>query len=501
MNPLPYPTIRWSQETPGAAAVIDRSGVISYAELETRIVAGALLLQELGVHAGDRVIICAANSVEWIIAAHAITRIGAVLVPITVRLNSANAASHRESLKPALILIDVERFSFWFQNRGGRRLVFTLEEFAEHARRFTGSNETIKNTIEPETLHSIVFTSGTAGVPKGVCLSFRNHLANAFASAVNLGVLPEDRWLLNLPLYHVGGLAIILRAALYGTAVVLADSTDGAATAQFISEYRITQLSLVATTLWRLVRSGVRHFPDHLRSILVGGGPVPIRILDEAVGSHLPVLPTYGMTETASQAATAAPCDVQLRRSVARPLCLTEISIRGDGGRELPAGSEGRICVRGPMVGMGYWQGSDRIAPLIDQDGWFATSDVGSLDDGGRLSVAGRIDHVIISGGEKIHPEELEAMLIQSPKVSNAAVIPEDDPVWGQRPVAYVELEPGGLLVVADVSDWLASSFPRYKLPVRVVIVPQLPLLPSGKIDRQALSSSAFLTQTRPQSP
>lgn len=482
MNAIEYPTVRWASELPDHPALVVDQKTISYFELERRIKSAAHHLETCGVGRLDRVILCAANSVEWIITAHAIARVGAVLVPVSPKILAAEANGLLARYDPRLVLADSNSSSLWPISTA----VSDIQESVSESRDSLSGRE-----FDADAMHSIVATSGSEGTPKGVCLSFRNHLSNALGSALNLGVRPDDRWLLNLPLHHIGGMAIVFRAAIYGTTVVVHDRFDADSTWEVIESEGVTQLSLVATTLRRLLDAQpARRCPSQLRSVLVGGGPVPAELIDEARDQGFPILPTYGMTETASQIATLSPFAPEEKRHTAgHPIALAELKICDESGTAVPNGAEGRIYVRGPIVAVGYWTTDKSIDPLTRDDGWFPTSDVGSLDKDGYLLVHGRLDNVIISGGEKIHAEEIENAIAQCDGVSRVVVIGVSDEEWGQSPVAYIESAAGAQIDEAGILSFLRERLPRHKYPHRIEIVDEIPLLPSGKPDRQAMQA------------
>jgi O-succinylbenzoic acid--CoA ligase len=479
VNPIEYPTVRWARELPDHPAVIVGGRVVPYSEFENLIDAAAVWLREQGVSLGDRVIVSSGNSLEWIIVAHALARLGAVLVPLSTRTISIQVSQYRLTYTPKLILVDTGGASTWPSSIPISRCV------SDPARDVTS----IPTDIDPDRLFSIVQTSGSEGEPKGVCLTYRHHLASAFASALNLGVQPDDRWLLNLPLDRIGGLAIVMRAAIYGTSVVVHDRFDATATWQSLRHDRITQLSLVATTLRRLLDSAPDQMcPAHVRTVMVGGGPVSVSLIDEARERGFPILPTYGLTETSSQIATLSPVAPESKRYTAgTSLALSAIEIRDDEGRALPCGSEGRIHVRGPMVSGSYWSSDGQLKDILGTEGWFRTNDLGSLDADEYLTVHGRIDNVIISGGEKIHAEEVEGVLALVDAVDQSLVIGIDDPEWGQSPMAFVVLKPDRLVNETQIRTFLSERLPNHKIPRRIMFIGQIPTLPSGKPDRQAL--------------
>ena len=305
----------------------------------------------------------------------------------------------------------------------------------------------------PPGARTIVFTSGTTGQPKPVALTAANHEASAIASAWNLGVAPGDRWLCCLPLWHVGGLAILHRSAIYGTTAVLHDGFDAGRVREEIESGSVTAVSLVATMLRRLIDAGLGEWPA-LRFALVGGGPIPRDLVEWAEASGFPLVPTYGMTETASQVVTGH-----------RPLLGVDLRI-GDGGE---------ILVRGPMVAPG----------AADGDGWLHTGDRGRLDGDGSLHVEGRLDDVIVTGGENVAAAEVEEALLAHPAVADAAVAGRPDPEWGQAITAFVVLS--GEASDADLLAHCRERLPGFKVPKAIERREELPRNAAGKLLRRSL--------------
>jgi fatty-acyl-CoA synthase len=194
------------------------------------------------------------------------------------------------------------------------------------------------------------------------------------------------------------------------------------------------------------------------------------------------------MTETASQAATMSPTVDPDRFPVAvPPLPFCEIEIRDEDGQSVAPGVDGTICIRGPMVSDGYWKSPDEIEP-IGIDGWLETNDIGALDADGCLTVHGRRDNVIITGGKKVCPEEIERALEQLPNIHRAAVIGVDDPEWGQAVVALIEIETGANVEPETLKQQLVERLEGYKIPRQIHITDRIPTTAAGKIDRQALT-------------
>jgi O-succinylbenzoic acid--CoA ligase len=305
-------------------------------------------------------------------------------------------------------------------------------------------------------VRTVMFTSGTTGAPKQVGLTAANHEASALASAWNLGVAPDDRWLCCLPLWHIGGLAIPVRSAIYGTTAVVHDGFDAERVRDELESGAVTLVSLVATMLRRLIDGGLREWPA-LRAALVGGGPVPRELLEWAAESGFPLLQTYGMTETCSQIVTA---DLADAGSAGRPLP----------GVELRISEGGEVLVRGPMVAPGSVAG----------DGWLHTGDRGRLDAGGRLHVEGRLDDVIVTGGENVAALEVEEALHAHPAVAEAAVAGRPDPEWGEAVTAWVVLD--GEASDDELRAHVRARLAGFKVPKAIHRVAELPRSAAGKV-------------------
>jgi O-succinylbenzoic acid--CoA ligase len=310
-------------------------------------------------------------------------------------------------------------------------------------------------------VHSIVFTSGTTGAPKGVRITWGNLEASAAASARHLGHTQADRWLGVLPVSHVGGLGILIRSLRQQSTVILEPSFDAYRAASLL-DGNATLASLVTATLRQILDTG-RRFAG-VRAVLVGGGPVPGSIVTEARAAGLPALATYGMTETASQVATASPADPD--PEWLEPLAGLEVSIV-DGGR---------IAVSGPMVSPGYLDDPDRVGP-------FVASDRGEVV-AGRIRVLGRSGEVFVSGGENVDPFEVEEILRSIPGVREAVVTGLPDEMWGSVVAAAIEVGPGTTL--DEVAEVARSRLAPFQLPRRWVVGDRLPRLAIGKVDRQA---------------
>jgi O-succinylbenzoic acid--CoA ligase len=310
---------------------------------------------------------------------------------------------------------------------------------------------------------TILFTSGTMGPAKAVRLTAANWAAAVEASAAHLGHGPDDVWLASMPLHHVGGIAVLYRTAYVGASVRWLPVFDAG---EFSRALRsgVTLASVVPTMLRRVLDDD-DHSYGGLRAVLVGGGPIPTGLLEEAQARGIPALPTYGMTETCAQVATLRPGS-ELKYA-ADPLPGVEVRI-GDGGL---------IQVRGPQVSPGYADADDRPA-----DEWFTTPDLGEVDGEGALRVLGRADDVIVTGGENVNPARVEAVLASHPGVEEVVVVGVSDDTWGQRVAAAYR----GSVLVEELLDWARSRLARAEVPHVMQKLDALPTGSLGKPDRRA---------------
>lgn len=322
---------------------------------------------------------------------------------------------------------------------------------------------------------AVLFTSGSGGQPKAVALSRRAFAASAAASARRLGWRDGDRWVLALPPAHVGGLSILTRCLAARRTVVLGAGRDPSELLHLMTLETVTMASLVPSQLVRLLAAQPGAAPAWLRAVLVGGGPCPAALLVEGRRRGWPLLPTYGLTEACSQVATVAPGEEPV--GCGRPLDTVEVRI-----------VTGEIQLRGKTLCDGYVEGG-RVVPPVDEDGWFATGDLGELDEPGNLHVRGRLDDLIVTGGENVAPAEVEEALVGCPGVAEALVVGVPDEVWGEVVAALVVSRPGAAPAAAELKRCLGCALAPFKRPRVLRWVEQLPLTPGGKPDRVAAVS------------
>jgi O-succinylbenzoic acid--CoA ligase len=435
--------------TPARTALIFEDQRWTFAELDMAVDGATAALLTRSVRAGDRVGIRAANSAGWVIAQHALMRVGAVVVPINTRLSDAEVDWQTQDAETSLTLEEDDLATLIGLRGRQHEREFQLEEW-----------------------HSIVYTSGTTGRPKGAILTYGNHWWSAIASALNLGLRAEDAWLACLPLFHVGGLSIVLRSVVCGMTAVVQPRFDPLEVNRAIDEQGVSMVSVVSTMLDRMLRErGERAYPPSLLCVLLGGGPAPRPLLEQATRLEMPVVQTYGLTETASQLTTLSHDDAHLKRgSAGKPLMGSQVQIEADH----------EILVRGPTVSPGYLH-------QPPHQGWFRTGDLGYLDEDGYLYVQDRRADLIISGGENVYPAEVEAVLLGHPRVAEAGVIGVPDSEWGSTVAAVVVASAGQTVTAEELIGFCRQRLAGYKVPRRIEFRESLPHNAAGKLLRREL--------------
>jgi O-succinylbenzoic acid--CoA ligase len=460
------------EETPDAPALALPGRKLTWRELLEEATACAQRLVESGVAPGDRVATLL-GSVDFAVRVHGIWRLGATVLPLNLRLSVPEFVFQlRDARAPWLL-------------HGGGSLAARASEIAAElpslrtlaVSSLASGDATIRTPrLAPSHPLAILYTSGTTGKPKGAVLSVANFVASALSSQQLLGSGPGDRCLACLPLFHVGGISLLVRSVVHGSCVHVQEGFEAEAVAQAIDRDGISDVSLVATTLSRLLEArGDAKAPETLRNVLVGGGPVPEPLLQAARSLGYPVAPTYGLTEAASQVATRAPADHAAQGL--RPLPNVQVRVDADGD------APGEILVRGPTVMSGYL-GRPQETEHALRDGWLHTGDVGRIHPDGTLTVLDRRRDLIVSGGENIYPAEIEAVILGHPRVAEVGVGRRDDTRYGARPVAWYVGDAEADEVAAYCRDRLAS----FKVPVGFHRVASLPRTAAGKLKRFELS-------------
>jgi len=418
---------------------------------------------------GSRVALYLPKDDRYVALVLALMRAGHVACPISDRLPARGVAPLLERAACSALISEDEDL---LQTAGADLLMLGTDALLEKVLQ-SSSDRSESIDLPRGRPATIIFTSGSTGVPKAALHTFGNHYYSALGSNANITLRPGDRWLHSLPLYHVGGLSILFRCLFAGATVAL--PRPGTSLGTCIASLGATHVSLVSTQLSRLLQEDANL--GGLQAILMGGGPVPTRLVDEALARGLPIHTSYGLTEMASQVTTTPPgASTEELRTAGRALPNREVSIS----------ERGEILVRGETLFAGYVEGGQLDRPL-DADGWFHTRDLGGLDENGHLRVGGRLDNLFISGGENIQPEEIEEALCRLEGIDEAMVVPVPDEEFGTRPVAFVLMDSGE---PGDLMHNLEPVLPRFKIPISFHPWPD-EALGGMKADRAALGERA----------
>jgi o-succinylbenzoate---CoA ligase len=455
---------------------------LSYGDLDDYVLRWNILLSGWGLHANQRVGLLMNNDWKAVALLFALLRMGIVIVPLNARL-SENEISYQLENSDCNIIIHDDFFlnKLTDLDQTHYRILSLSSIFQQQ------SGEYREYDINLESPFAIIHTSGTSGKPKGAVLTYGNVFYSAMASAYHIGHQPDDKWLCVLPLYHVGGLSILIRAVLYGITVDLRHKFDVNEVNHALSHEDVTLVSLVPTMLYRLLEARKEAWSPKLRLVLLGGAAASPELVVRCKAEGIPLATTYGMTEAASQIATTLPGEaVRKPGTVGKPLLFTQIRIVDENDKDVPTGEYGEIIVKGPTVMKEYYGNPEATAKTL-RNGWLHTGDIGYLDADGDLFLVQRRSDLIVSGGENVYPAEVEAVLRQHPSIKEVAVVGVDDTEWGQKVVAAIVLHVGQPLTENDVEEFARIHLAGYKIPRVVKFMAELPQTSSGKIERVAV--------------
>ncbi len=468
------------------------AGGLTYESLFERAGRGATWLRS---RPGERLLYAGVSSPALPVAMYAASWAGKPYVPLNYRLADDRLRSLIARQAPAVLVCDPGTESR-FANIEGIEVVDT-NGFDAHTR--TAESAEPDWSMDEDDVAVLLHTSGTTGDPKIAVLRHRHLTSYVLGSVEFMGAGDDEATLVSVPPYHIAGIAAMITSGFSGRRIVQLPSFEAAEWVRLVRENAVTHAMVVPTMLGRILDelADGEGLPS-LQHLSYGGGRMPLPTIERAMEllPHVNFVNAYGLTETSSSIAVLGPddhraafaaSDPAARRrlgSVGRPLPTVEISIRDPLGAELPAGERGEIWVRGDQVSGEY---ASRRA--LNDDGWFPTNDAGSFDEEGYLYIEGRIDDVIVRGGENLSPGEIEDVLLQHPAVREAAVvgIPSDE--WGEAVAAFVVLHDGAALSADEVSDWVVKHLRSSRRPERVEFRTSLPYNETGKLLRRELKA------------
>jgi O-succinylbenzoic acid--CoA ligase len=418
-----------------------------------------------GLRTGDMVAIAAPNSTELVMLLLGLLKAGMIAAPLNYRFPEQRLRSTLEKLQPRLVVTAGTEGITGISTA-------TLASILDDASHGT-TPEIFESQEEMERFVTIIHTSASSGEAKAAVHSFANHWYNALGSNENIPFGPGDCWHLSLPLYHIGGYALLFRSLISGGALAIGKPDE--MVAHSLLNFPLTHLSLVPTQLYRLLadqESSARL--RMLKAVLLGGSSAPKSLIEDALRQDISLYLSYGSTEMGSQIATTPEPIRSMEQNSGKILPY----------RELTVAKDGELLVKGACLFQGYLR-DGLIQPQTDKEGWFHTSDIGSVANGNTVTVQGRKDNMFISGGENIHPEEIEKALMMIDGILEALVVPVADKEYGQRPVAFIQTAEGEKIDESTIIEAMHSMVGKLKSPTRCFRIEQWATLPgSQKIDR-----------------
>lgn len=448
-------------------ALMTPEETITYEECDRKARNIASLLLKKGLKPGDIVAVVSPNTPEMALLLFGLLKAGLIAAPLNCRFPRKLTADTIEALRPKLLITESDK-PISLPGIGTQSIRSLIEESGT-----CPVCDTVETPENPDRSVTIIHTSASTGSPKAAVHSFTNHWYNALGSNDNIPFSPGDCWLLSLPFYHIGGYAVIFRALVSGASMAMGN--PGGNISETLKLFPITHLSLVPTQLYRLLDDPESEaLLRGMKAILLGGSHAPESLLEKALRLRIPLYLSYGSTEMGSQIATTQGPVNDLRQDSGHVLPFREVS----------ATQEGELLVRGECLFSGYLLGG-AVRPQTDAEGWFHTADIGQVSDDGLVTVFGRKDNMFISGGENIHPEEIEKALTGIRGISEAVVVPVPDEEYGHRPAAFIK--PFGNEAPDDgtLDRLMKALVGTLKAPVRYVRVEAWEVLPgSQKTDR-----------------
>ncbi|GAB7542994.1 acyl-CoA synthetase [Cupriavidus sp. 8B] len=465
----------------------------TYAELVADAEKMAAVLAAGGVGRGQRVGYLGLNDPLFLVTQFACGWLGAIFVPLNFRLTGPELAFILNDAgvhtlfadEDYAALIDEVRPTLECQRYLRRADAPGWEDLLPLMAQAGAALPAVPT--HPDEVAAVMYTSGTTGHPKGAMLTHGNFWANNLNVMMLSDLASTDVALNFAPLFHVGGMCCVcLPILMAGGHLVLQRSFDAAGVMQAVAEHRVTVSFAVPAMLLF-----VSQHPDFtradlssLRTISVGGAPMPEPLLRLFAGRGIPVNQGYGLTETAAATTFLAPERAQDKLgSCGTPAMMTEVCIRDFDGKPLTEPqARGEICARGGNIMKGYWNRPDATAGAFYEGGWFRTGDVGYADEEGFYYVCDRLKDMVITGGENVYPAEVESVLYEHPAIAEVAVIGSPDERWGEHVIAVVALKPGSGLTLEELQAFAEPRLARYKLPRALRVVKALPRNPTGKV-------------------
>lgn len=476
--------------SPQRIAVTNLEKQWTYLEANEKILQMSSFLKgEYQIQKGDRVAILAHNCPEYIWFLSAISRLGAIAVPLNIRLTTKELAFQLQDSEAKLFLFGDEFVP----------MAQDLEAEVEIDSAYLPSEVELSNIkivdiddefYEGAIPYIICYTSGTTGRPKGAVLTQENMFWNAVNNQLALDITSDDRTIVLLPLFHIGGIGLFAFPVFFsGGTVVIPGKFDSEVALRVIEEQKVTIVMGVPTILDALRKSPSFDTTDFssVRWFYNGGAPCPKELFDDYLGRNLPLGQGFGMTETSPTVFMISKEDYQRKPgSIGKPVLFCDIRIVDENGEDVQQGEVGELIIRGPNVMLEYWRLDEATKETI-RDGWFYSGDLVRQDDEGFVYVSGRKKEMIISGGENIYPLEIELVLKELSEIDEVALVGKPDERWGEVPIAYIVWNENKRLSEADLRSFCQERLGKYKIPKQFFELKELPKNATGKLMKTEL--------------
>lgn len=495
-----------AKQYPNARALIFQDQELTYRQLELHSNRVATALLNTGIQSGTRVAILAKDSLQSYEILFGCARIGAVLVPINWRLTAPEISYILQDAEVELLFVgsqfsklvesiqpELKHIKTTIALHPGKQNWLTYENWLQ-----SGSETDPNIPIHPENIAVQMYTSGTTGHPKGVQLAHYSFFAIAKVFAQNnqrwIGWNHQDRSLITLPLFHIGGVWWAIRGLVAGAENILLEAFIPTDALQAIATHRITKTCLVPAMIQAMLAEPSCRKIDFssLDTIVYGGSPIAETLLTKAIATFdCDFVQIYGMTETGNCAVSLVSSDhvtghPKRLQAAGKPFPGVSIAILNPKGEALPQGEIGEICIQSPANMVGYWKLPEATTKTLI-DGWIHTGDAGYLDEDGYVYICDRIKDMICYASENVYPAEVENVLYQHPAIAEVAVIGVPDPQWGEAIKALVVLKSGMEATALDIINFARGKLANFKLPRTVEFIDSLPRTPSGKVQKGKL--------------
>lgn len=499
--PLDQMLSKSAEEFGEKAAIVWNEKEYSFKDLDSMSNKFAHALLEKGVGKGDRICIFMQNSPEFVISHFGIIKAGCITVPLNVMYRRRELV-HMVNDSGATVMVTSESnlpYVLEVKNdlRSLKEIIVTSLNVPEGCLSFyrfldNGIDKPTNVRNSDEDVAVICYTSGTTGRAKGAMITHSNFISNISTLSQLWELTDRDRLMMALPMFHVHGLGIAVHGMVYcGYTMILLERFDAKKVMEGIDKYKCTVFMGVPTMYIKLLElDDCKYDLSSMRLWTVGSAPMPVDAMEkfkERYGFEL--LERYGMTETAVVIASNPLKGKRKPGSVGLPIPGVEVKIVDDEDNPLPVNEVGEIVVRGPNVMKGYWNRPQETEEAF-RNGWFHTGDLGKIDEEGYLHIVGRKKEMIISGGFKIFPREVEEVLHTHPKVKEVAVVGIPDPVRGESVKAYIVLKDGTTATEKELDEFCRNNLAAFKVPRIYEFVSSIPRTPSGKILNRLLSQA-----------